>query len=491
MVALNLSNYHLTFSDQFDSINISSNRQGDDFTWYNRTPWYGDFGSASFAGSDTNGTFRIVDGTLSIQANQREDGTWTSGLISSVDPSGEGFAQQFGYFEMRAQLPAGEGLWPAFWLIGQERLDPASTYTAEVDVMEHYGVMPDSYTGKVHVWQRDGSGGHEWAYARNHVEAGDLYAGFHTYGVLIEEDYTTFYYDGSAFWRTLTPEEHHQPMMILADLALGGGWPIDQAPDGAAMLIDYIRVYAENDEPPEPPAVGPAGIRFADIFDFGARANACTGLTLTVDEGPGRLVGGVRNDRVVGAEDSDRLAGHKGDDLLFGRDGNDQLYGDQHDDVLFGGPGKDELYGGGGNDMLFGGEGNDFLNGGGGIDQLSGGEGADRYIVRARDAANGEISHPEAPGQSFAQWVQVHGLDFSDGDKLTFEGFAGLSDAIGRDNIVSDQEELRTLLELLREDENPQTGVSFDLDHDSILLRLDGGGGMSHVVELYDADLTI
>lgn len=237
--------YRLTFEDTFDRLQIAA-RGGTGLTWYNRTPWDGDFGEARFAGSLRNGTFSVDAGVLTISMRKQADGTWTSGLIASMDPQGNGFAQQYGYFEIRAKLPAGEGVWPAFWLIGAERLEPGSDLTAEIDIMEHYGAMPAAFSAKWHVWHRDGSGRHEWGFERKAVEAGALSRDFHRYGVLVTEERTTFFFNGAPFWSAPTPPEHRQPMMVLANLGLGGGWPVTDAADGAEMLIDYIRVYAKD-----------------------------------------------------------------------------------------------------------------------------------------------------------------------------------------------------------------------------------------------------
>lgn len=237
--------YQLTFEDNFEQLQVSSEPDGR-AKWYNRTPWDGDFGAASFASSTQNGTFSVADGILSITIQKDETGQWTSGLLSSLNPQGQGFAQQYGYFEICARLPEGAGVWPAFWLIGQERLIAASTITAEIDILEHYGAIPDAFSAKWHVWHRDGSKRHEWEYRRKQVKPGELTSGFHTYGVHITEQTTAFYYDGTEHWSVPTPEEHRQPMMILLNLGLGGGWPVSDDVDGRSMEIDYIRAFASQ-----------------------------------------------------------------------------------------------------------------------------------------------------------------------------------------------------------------------------------------------------
>ena len=94
--------------------------------------------------------FVVEDGILSIEARKGSDGKWRSGLLSSNDPDGRGFAQRYGYFEMRAKLPTGPGVWPAFWLIGDR--DPSTR--VEIDVLEYYGIKPDRFFSTVHVWRK-------------------------------------------------------------------------------------------------------------------------------------------------------------------------------------------------------------------------------------------------------------------------------------------------------------------------------------------------
>lgn len=233
----------LTFEDNFDELSISS-RCGTDATWFNRTPWNGDFGQAAFSGSIRNNTFGTDSGILTITLRKTAEDKWTSGLLSSLCSDGSGFAQQYGYFEMRAQFPTGEGIWPAFWLIGAERLSSESDVTAEIDIAEHYGALPQYYSSKWHIWLRDGSGRHETEYQRRTVDVGILSDEFHTYGLWIDPEQTIFYFNDEAHWSVPTPSAFHQPMMVLANLGLGGGWPVGDTVNNAEMKIDFIRVYA-------------------------------------------------------------------------------------------------------------------------------------------------------------------------------------------------------------------------------------------------------
>ncbi|MCV6594737.1 MAG: glycoside hydrolase family 16 protein [Silicimonas sp.] len=238
--------FRLTFAEEFSALDASA-RPGSGARWYTRTPWNGDFGEARFKGALINGTFSVADGVLAITLRKHHPTFWTSGLLASMDPLGHGFAQQYGYFEMRAKLPDGRGVWPAFWLIGAERLKPGAKVTAEVDVIEYYGAKPKRFSSVLHVWSRDGSKPHDSEHRWTPIRPGQLAADFNRFGVLITAETTTFYFNGAPYWSVPTRPDHRQPMLVLANLGLGGGWPVTDEADGAQMLIDYIRVYQASD----------------------------------------------------------------------------------------------------------------------------------------------------------------------------------------------------------------------------------------------------
>ncbi len=242
--ALDISAYDVTFADEFDAISVSD--WGPGTTWIAHTPWNGDFGDAKFANPRPDFPFTVKDGVLTIEMRKDPEGVWRSGLLASVDRKGQGFSQQYGYFEMRAKFPAGEGVWPAFWLIGVERLKDGATATAEIDIVEHYGRDPASFSSSVHVWPR-GEGVKKFSETqKTPVEAGSLSDGYHLYGASVEEDRIRFFLDRKEVWSVETPPEHKQPMFLLVNLGLGAGWPIENAPDPARMEVDYVRAYARK-----------------------------------------------------------------------------------------------------------------------------------------------------------------------------------------------------------------------------------------------------
>ncbi|NKL99619.1 glycoside hydrolase family 16 protein [Rhizobium leguminosarum] len=235
---LNIDAYQLTFEESFDSLDVSA--WGEKTSrWIAHTPWNGDFGDARFTDPAPGFPFTTDQGILKIEARKEADGTWRSGLLSSVNPKGEGFSQQFGYFEARMKLPPGKGVWPAFWLIGLDR----SKYTAEIDVLEYYGRAPYEFSMGFHIWRQSQGGQNSTGGYWQKVQDGILNSEYHTYGVDIQADNTSFYFDRKFIWSFDTPKEFHMPFYPLVNLALGSGWPIDETPNPSILLVDYIHVY--------------------------------------------------------------------------------------------------------------------------------------------------------------------------------------------------------------------------------------------------------
>ena len=243
-VTLDLARYRLTFDEDFAGP-LSVSAWGPGTRWIAHTPYGGDFGDAGFGDPGSDSPFSTRDGVLRIEARKVGE-RWRSGLICSVDPKGVGFSQRFGYFEMRAKLPKGLGTWPAFWLMGVPQLvepkDKKTIPQIEIDVVEQYGVGPNALHTTLHLW---GPGSFHWAEGDTSVVPG-MTDDFHTYGVAVEDDFTTFYFDGRELRRDRTPRDAKVPLYLMVDLALGGGWPIDRTPSPSHLLVDHVRVYTKK-----------------------------------------------------------------------------------------------------------------------------------------------------------------------------------------------------------------------------------------------------
>jgi hypothetical protein len=236
---LDLKGYKLTFNEEFNDLSVSS--KGPATRWIAHTPYFGDFGDARFTDPQEGFPFTIENGKLRIEARKTENG-WQAGLLSSADPQGNGFSQKFGYFEMRAKFPKGLGVWPAFWLMGVRGIKDKTVSNPEIDVVEHYGVMPNALMMTMHFW---GPGEKHTAEGEAAVVAG-MSDDFHTYGVLVEESSTIWYFDGVELWRQKTAEAAKVPLYIMVNLAMGGGWPIDKAVSPSYMYVDYVKAYAKR-----------------------------------------------------------------------------------------------------------------------------------------------------------------------------------------------------------------------------------------------------
>ncbi|HWE71831.1 MAG TPA: glycoside hydrolase family 16 protein [Stellaceae bacterium] len=155
-----------------------------------------------------------------------ENYPYVSGLIST-QPS---FSQTYGYFEMRAELPQGKGLWPAFWMLPKD-----DSWPPEIDVVESIGDPSHVYmTAHSKHGKSDGA------------EAYITPNAFHTFAVSWDRRDLVWYIDGGEAAREATPDDMHKPMYMLANLAVGGNWP--GSPDAsthfpAKLMIDYIRAY--------------------------------------------------------------------------------------------------------------------------------------------------------------------------------------------------------------------------------------------------------
>jgi beta-glucanase (GH16 family) len=172
--------------------------------WIAHTPWAGDFGDATFTDPHPDFPFTLQDGALRIEARKDANGKWRSGLLASTDPSGAGFSQMYGYFEAKLKLPAGPGTWPAFWL---DEVVPkgSSEPSVELDVMEYYGQFPDSYRGTFHVHDRVHPDG---ASQLVKVAPGSLSADFHSFGIEVAKDVTTYFFDRAEVSDTYSGTAH-------------------------------------------------------------------------------------------------------------------------------------------------------------------------------------------------------------------------------------------------------------------------------------------
>lgn len=175
----------------------------------------------------------LDDGLLIIRAEEREvrGRDFASGIITTQGL----FDQQYGFFELRARVPNGQGLWPAFWLLPSQE-----NYPLEIDVFEILGHETDVVYMTNH-W-RDPSGEH--VFDTQGLEGPDFSEAFHTFAIHWTAEEITWYVDGVEAARELEGIPH-EPMFMLINLAVGGEWPgypDETTPFPSEMEVDYVRV---------------------------------------------------------------------------------------------------------------------------------------------------------------------------------------------------------------------------------------------------------
>lgn len=247
------SGYVLKFFDDFTSFAGDPNGAGGDWsTCYqpsgNRTnagtgeqEYYGDSANGVNPFSIVNGTvLRITASKASVTGVNPLAQPYNSGFITTACATGSPgtFGMQYGYFEMRAKLPAGQGFWTAFWFA----LPTGFTASTEIDAFEQIGIGT-SLDLNVH-WGTTGAPSQSGPTV---ITVPDTSAGFNLFGVDVDPVNITFYFNRVSKLVVPTPVGFNTPLVILADFAVGGGFPGN--PDVTTVFpafydIDYIAAWA-------------------------------------------------------------------------------------------------------------------------------------------------------------------------------------------------------------------------------------------------------
>ena len=245
--------YHLTFDDEFNQFNASRWKTCDFWDMRNnpgdfQAQWFADSTSVSEDGTKVgHHPFIVENGILKIIAQPTPakvySGPQNLSFVSGQLTSAHKFTQRYGYFELRAKVPAGKGLWSRFWLLTDDGIWPG-----EYDVFELLGKEKNDIHQNTHYRNATQPHGVEGG----NYKAINPYDGeFHTYGFLWEKTGVTWYVDGVA---TLTKSNRVEiPMYVLIDLAVGKdpgnlwpGEPEATATWPARMELDYYRVYSND-----------------------------------------------------------------------------------------------------------------------------------------------------------------------------------------------------------------------------------------------------
>ncbi len=320
---LHAQTWNLVWSDEFNSA------AG---TYPDASKWTYDLGNSGFGnpeienyckpGSNTApcvasqpNAYQDGNGNLVIQARRDSSGTWTSARLKT-----QGLYQfQYGKIEARMKLPVGDGLWPAFWMLGANINQVGWPQTGEDDIIEwvqSYG--PGTTSSTTHGPGYSGGNGIGARYTfpnGGRIDDG----GYHTYGLIWSPNLLQYYRDSpSNIFLTVTPSTippgdqwvYNNPFFILLNFAIGSGGfpgPTDSStPALANMLIDYVRVYQQGS------AAAPTGLNGTHTLtpqnatglrldDVGARTAAGNPIDIYMANGTGAQNWSMSNTNVAPA----------------------------------------------------------------------------------------------------------------------------------------------------------------------------------------------
>lgn len=251
-----LSPWTLAWSDEFDGPNGSA---PDSRKWTPETGGKG-WGNDELE-TYTNRTQNayLQDGNLVIQT-RKENFTGADGITreyTSARLKTQGlFSQKYGRFEARIKIPYGQGVWPAFWMLGDDIDSVGWPGCGEIDIMENIGRMPAVAHGTLHGPGYSGDRGLTGTYILPGTSNGKFSDNFHIFAIEWEPEGVRFYVDGNLY-ETRTAADiptgsrwvYDHPFFMLMNVAVGGKWPGN--PDATTtfpqkMLVDYVRVYARR-----------------------------------------------------------------------------------------------------------------------------------------------------------------------------------------------------------------------------------------------------
>jgi beta-glucanase (GH16 family) len=245
--AQNTTGWTLIWADEFNQPNGSSP---------DTNKWANDLGAGGWGNAEleyytarTNNA-RIESGNLVIEARQ-ENFSGSSYTSARLKTQGK-WSWTYGRIEARMKLPYGQGIWPAFWMLGTNLATVGWPKCGEIDILENIGREPTIVHGTVHGPGYSGGGGIGGPYS---LPGKAPFANdFHVYAVEWTTNQIKWFVDGNQFFSVTpanlpkgSPWVFTQPQFILLNLAVGGQWP--GYPDATTtfpqrMTVDYVRVYA-------------------------------------------------------------------------------------------------------------------------------------------------------------------------------------------------------------------------------------------------------
>ncbi len=196
--------------------------------------------------TDRTENVKVENGYLLITAKKESynGSSYTSARLTTKGL----FEQEYGRFEARIRLPYGQGIWPAFWLLGANIDEVGWPQCGEIDIMEYRGQEPTKVLGTVH---GPGYAGGQ-SISKSYSLVNDRFdTGFHIFGIEWGPEYVNYYVD-DVLYNQITPADvtgewvFNKPFYIIINLAVGGGFvgaPTSETVFPQTMLVDYVRVY--------------------------------------------------------------------------------------------------------------------------------------------------------------------------------------------------------------------------------------------------------
>ncbi|WP_369149580.1 lectin [Streptomyces sp. R44] len=247
----------LTFSDEF---NAPAGTPVDGSKWNLETGDNVNNHERQYYTNSTDNAVHDGQGNLVITARRENPGNYSCWYgrceytSARLNTSGK-FTQTYGTFEARMKMSRGQGMWPAFWMLGNDIGSVGWPQSGEIDVMENVGFEPNTVHGTIHGPGYSGSGG----IGAGYTNGAPFADGFHTFRVEWSPDKLVWKVDGVTY-QTRTPADlggrqwvFDHPFFLILNLAVGGYWPGD--PDGSTpmpntLTVDYVRVTNDRPAPP-------------------------------------------------------------------------------------------------------------------------------------------------------------------------------------------------------------------------------------------------
>jgi beta-glucanase (GH16 family) len=237
----------LTMADEFD---------GAEGTPPNPAIWAYDIGGNGWGNGqlefDTNRVENVsLDGQGNLRIVAREESFMGNDYTSARIKTENLFEQEYGRFEARIKLPAGQGIWPAFWMLGADFDEVGWPETGEIDIMEFRGQQPNLVYGSLH---GPGYSGAEPISGTFRLPDGETFADdFHVFAVDWDPGQIRHWVD-SEVYQIITTDRvsgrgkwvFDHPFFVLLNLAVGGGFvgPVGRDTEfPAVMLVDYVRIF--------------------------------------------------------------------------------------------------------------------------------------------------------------------------------------------------------------------------------------------------------